>query len=354
MRGGFTFCGVDIADLGIEYAPDIENTYVYKPAETAIHEEVFDGHTGGYFYGAWKQPKEFKLRCVFEERIDRGLLAKVYALFKVGRSGKLVFQRRPWCYYYATVSEQIDDSELKTYLSGTFVITMKAYYPFARSDTFFNKRTDPNHYEVMENTALFDYDGMVPETDFKNLEEETTIILANPGTEPAALDIQIAGDTGSGVVITNNTNGTACGFTPMTRAGTTDIGAYVYTNGISGKTMLVRDQNKEAALIYHSHGFITLEPAFPTMREIWAKGTGDTITTTNIILEDVVGQYIYTSYGWYRIESQQVPHTLKINGSLPQDWDGKTTIMRMNELTIRPLDSMHLSTLNFIYKPTFS
>ena len=353
MHGGFTFCGVDIADLGIEYAPEIEHTYVYKPAETQIHEETFDGHDGGYYYGAWKNPKEFKLRCVFEERIDRGLLAKVYALFKVGKSGKLVFQRRPWCYYYATVSEPIDDSELKTYLSGTFVITMKAYYPFARCDQFFNLRTDPYHYEIMENTALFDHDGMIPETDFTDLSMETPVLLANPGTEPAALSIEIAGDTGAGVVIENKTNGTSCAFTPMTRAGTTDIGAYVRVNGISGKTTLIRDLNQQSALIYHSQGFITLEPAFPCIREIYAESSGTTITMTNRVFEDVIGKFILIDGAWYKISGQEDFNKLIVQNTLP-DWRGQTTIMSMNELVVRPLDTMYLSTLKFDYKPTFA
>lgn len=354
MRGGFSFCGVDIADIGIEYAPEIEDTYVYKPATTNVHEETFDGHNGGYVYGAWREPKEFTLRCFFEEkRIDRGLMAKVYALFRVGRSGKLVFQRRPWCYYYATVSEPIDDSEFLTYQSGTFLIKMKAYYPFARSDMFYNLRTDEHHYEVMENTALFDKDGMVPETDFIDLDQETPVILANPGTEPAALSIQIAGDTGAGVVIENKTNGTACGFTPMSRAGTTDIGAYVQVNGINGKTTFVRDLDKKVSFVYHSSGFITLEPAFPSIREVYVTTSGKDVTVVNRIFEDVIGQFIFVKGNWYKIDEQPSLNQLKTQVDMP-DWSGQTTIMRMNELIVRPLDSMYLSKLNFIYQPTFA
>lgn len=356
MKGGFTFCGVDIADLGIEYAPEIKDTYVYKPAETKVHEETYDGHDGGYYYGAWRQPKEFKLRCLFEERIDRGLLAKVYSLFRVGRSGKLVFQRRPWCYYYATVSAPIDDSEFKTYLSGTFVITMEAYYPYARCDSFINLRTDPYHYEVMDNTALFDHDGMIPETDLaKNgeLTQFTKFILVNPGTEIAALSIKIAGDTGAGIVIDNKTNGTSCAFTPMTRAGTTDVGAYVYVDGISGKTTFVKDEKRKIAFIYHSSGFITLEPAFPSIREVFAETSDDVVTTVNRITSDVEGQYIFVGSGWCKILKQESANKFIVDANLP-DWKGQTTIMRMNELVVRPLDTMSLSTLEFIYKPTFA
>ena len=88
MTGGFSFCGTDIATIGLEYAPELENTYVYKPAKARIHEETFDGHNGGYYYGSSLEPKEFVLRCYFEEKeIDRGLMARVENLFREGRSG---------------------------------------------------------------------------------------------------------------------------------------------------------------------------------------------------------------------------------------------------------------------------
>ena len=93
MKGGFSFCGVDIADIGLEYAPDNKDTYVYKPGEAEVHEEIFDGHDGGYIYGATKRPKEFILRCYFEDKnIAEGIMARAYNLFKIGKSGKLLLQ----------------------------------------------------------------------------------------------------------------------------------------------------------------------------------------------------------------------------------------------------------------------
>lgn len=59
MAGGFSFCGVDIAKYGLYYAPEDENTYVYGSGEYATHDETFDGHDGGYWYGTTLQPKEF-------------------------------------------------------------------------------------------------------------------------------------------------------------------------------------------------------------------------------------------------------------------------------------------------------
>ena len=173
MRGGFSFCGIDIADLGIEYAPENKDTYVYRPSKSNVYEETFDGHDGGYFFGSSKQPKEFVLRCYYEDKhIARGLMARIYDLFRVGQSGKLIFSQRPWCYYYATVTD-FDDSTMYNYMNGLFVITMKAYYPFARGlpvynkiideeHLFYNVVNDPYHCDIMENTGILDKADRVP------------------------------------------------------------------------------------------------------------------------------------------------------------------------------------------------
>ena len=46
MEGGFSFCGVDIADLGLEYAPENANTYVYSPGAFDVNDESFPAHDG--------------------------------------------------------------------------------------------------------------------------------------------------------------------------------------------------------------------------------------------------------------------------------------------------------------------
>ena len=204
MRGGFSFNDVDIADIGLEYAPELQDTYVYQPAETSTHIETFDGHQGGYFYGAWRQPKEFILRCYFEEQmIDKGILGKLYGNFRVGQRGKLIFKRRPWCYYNAVVTE-VDAHEIYNYENGVVVIKMKAMYPFARSDIFTNSRAEKYHDVLMQNSAVFDKENMEL-LQIYSLTEQTSLVLANQGTERAALGFYISGDVGTGVIIGNKT-----------------------------------------------------------------------------------------------------------------------------------------------------
>lgn len=354
MKGGFTFDGVDIGDLGIEYAPEIENAYVYKPSTFNIHEETYDGHNGGYFYGAWREPKEFVLRCFYEKRIDRGLMAKVYSLFKRGRSGKLVFQRRPWIYYYATVTD-VDDSEGITYVSGLITITMRAMYPFGRSDTFTYLNTNDHYFEVMQNTAFFDKAGMEPSVKFTNVNGEKTIILANPGTERAPLSIILSGAVGLGVEITNLTNNTSCRFVAITSANTTNVRKHVYLDGINGKTLLKGENSLQIASLYHDQGFIYLEPAFPSTRELYVNYEGTTVNSTNILYKDYTGEYIFLNKAWRKIVSQTDEHTLVLGETdTLAAGSERTTIMKMNELQIKPDSSMYLNRLEFIFKPTFA
>ena len=357
LRGGFSFCGVDIAELGLEYAPEIENTYVYRPAKGNVHEEVFDGHTGGYVYGASQEPKEFILRCIFEEtRIDNGFLTQIQHFFKVGKSGKLVFKRRPWCYYYATVTEY-NDSEITNYLNGVITITMKAYYPFARCDLIYHFRDMKNHDNVMANSALYDTDGMAPPTVYENITAKKTIILGNPGTDRAGLGISIAGDVGLGVIIENKTTKQALKFVAVSKAVTTNVGKVVKVDSISGKTMLVNEDGTDPKVLfmYHDFGFLELEPGYPSYRNIYVSYAGGThLTTANILTKDYTGLYVYVEDEWRKIIDQPDKHTFVVDKPVLNSNQCRTTVMLLNEIEIRPVSTMDISKLSFSFKPTFA
>lgn len=123
------FDGVDIEDIGLEYAPDNRNTQVYNPADWAVHEQSFDGYNGGYFFGTTVKPKTFTLRCFYEDsHVSDGIMTKVWRTFKRGRTGRLVFKNRPWLWYNATVVD-VDATNMLNYKNGIVTITLRAYYP---------------------------------------------------------------------------------------------------------------------------------------------------------------------------------------------------------------------------------
>lgn len=386
MAGGFSFCGVDISTIGLEYAPELEDTYVYKAAKARIHEETFDGHDGGYFYGTSKEPKEFNLRCIFEEKqIDKGIIADVMALFKEGRSGKLIFDRRPWCYYYATVTE-LNLSEFTNYLNGIITITMKAYYPYARSEMFYAPRTHKDYYRISTNTAFMEHEKMIPPVSFcedEPITETTELLLLNPGNEYASVGIEIAGDTGKGVTITNLTTNQTCGFVAMSEAEFDGEKNYIYLDGLNGKTISVKDGVKKNAFLYHDEGFIELYPAFPLRRNVNAaalnneiiifnklydRHSGETREETDELLR---GQHIYLNGQWHEIKSvgqeydpedrqayldgrYKNEHRLIPVDTIEDCAPERTVICQLNHIIIKPVSTMKLTRLNFIYSPTFS
>ena len=378
MIGGFTFCGYDIANIGLEYAPETENIYVYGPTETEVHSESFSGHHGGYFYGATKKPKEFTLRCFFEEKqIDQGIMTKIYGIFKVGKSGKLIFKRRPWCSYYATVTE-VPKPEFTNYLNGTVTIKMTASYPFARMESvsrteetedaarlhcFYNGLAEPYHDSIMLNTGLFDKSAMVPPFNYTtSFYSAKAILLANPGTERAHVGIGVKGTVNSGLIIANNTTQQSCRIIGITQAITTNKNKELFIDGISGKTYLRSTGLTELAPIYHDQGFIELEPSYPILRNIFVSYEQDNnvINVVNIINEDVVGKYIFILNKWRKIVAQG-DHTLTIGNpflgtdmTITADGSEGTIITSMNEIYISPVSTMTINSLKFYYKPTFA
>ena len=365
MKGGFSFCGIDIADLGLEYAPDNNQTYVYSPTQQNISEDIFESHAGGYFFGATPQPKDFILRCFYQDQnITKGIMSKANSLFSVGRSGMLIFKRRPWCYYYATVTKVPDATSMLNYQNGFFVITMKAYYPYARGvaddnkHLFYSLTTDPYHSELMQNTGLLDKDT-VPDMTFEDengLSFNGPILLYNPGTVSANVSIVISGSTtdGSGVTISNKTTGQNCRY----KAFNTESGQHIYTDGINGKTILNTSGTKEISFLYHDYGFINVAPSYPVKRKIFATANGTTVTTVNRLYNDEFekewyeDKYIYLDSEWKKIKKCLDKNHLELY--FPCTASETTSIVAMNEIEVMPDAGTTITKLSFIYKPTYT
>ena len=173
-------------------------------------------------------------------------MASIYGLFKVGRTGKLIFDRRPWCYYYATVTDPIT-TDFTNYENGLVTIHMKAMYPFARSDIMTRKRTDKYCDIMMTNTAVFEKEEMENNLELTNFTHQTDfiknklpIVIGNPGQEEAALGVAISGDVGTGVIIANATTGQSMKFVAVKKADTSNKSPmrYALVDPISGKTTL--------------------------------------------------------------------------------------------------------------------
>lgn len=359
MQGGFSFCGVDIAELGLEYAPDNANTYVFKASDYKLSEQVFDAHDGGYYYGETVQPKIFTLRCIYQdEHVNGGIISNVFRFFRRGRTGRLVFQKRPWVWYGATVVN-VNVNQMMNYMNGLVTITLKAYYPFGRTDME-GYEEDYEYLDALKANSAMLPDGVMPQTkvveDGQELTTQTIVPLLNAGTERAAVAIEIAGDVGEGVIITNPSTGQKCSFVAMSKAVTTDAGKYVICDGLNGKTVLTNGTESELSYIYHDYGFIDLEPAYPIMRDVtvhYTAGSAAVQTDEAVFDEDSVGQYLYYDGDWRKIASVISSKKANVLPSPSASGSEVTSMVRMNEIVITPVANMALTRLNFVYKHTF-
>lgn len=389
MTGGFSFNGVDIQDIGLTYVPSVSQIYVYD-SKPKISQQTFEAHRGGYFYGAQSAPKDFTLRCIFQDSyVNDGIIDRIKGIFKIGTSGKLVFQKREWLYYIATVTS-LDFTKFTNRQNGYVIIQMKAYYPYGRCDgvSVSNQIYSAMNRDLSAGAVIDGFDAqtimnlkyntgllsqsMTPGTSYTsgaNSSNSYSFTLYNAGSEMADVAIKIAGNVGQGVTIQNVTTGQKCQFVGLTPGATLPSGnsiSYLLCDSMNGKVVGVSGlitTTQQLAFMYHSGGFINLAPAYPIKRDIilgqYFGSNKSIITSAGRFTPDDAGKYIYIaskrsqSGSWKKIIEYRNKNQVVISGTLTTD-DATGTIATMNQIRVTPKTTMNLTTLQFIYKPTFS
>lgn len=298
--GGFTFCGVPVKNVGLEYSPELSQTYVYRPTTSNIMADTFEAHDGGYYYGHARQPKVFTLKCYyFLTEIRSGLMKNVYDLFRIGKRGKLVFDKRDWLYYEVVITK-INSEEMYNHLNGIITIEATAYEPYGYTDTTYSQVEDVKLNSNIPNTSkeLITLAGSLPTTSQAGT---STIELINYGTEPSPLIFGYKSNT-------DNTNAPAISMYSQTTNQLLEMYActfssaahFLYIDGQSGKVYTAASSGVgvSPAFYYHKRGFITLVPA----DRLTVKGSlasDGTITLTNEFAgdpSDLIGRKISINY----------------------------------------------------------
>lgn len=349
----FSFCGVDVLNIGLHYAPENQYTYIYNPSEVNVNVQTFDGRHGGYYYGETVKPKVFTLRCYYEDTaVDKGLLTKARNLFKRGRSGKLVFGSKPWLYYNCTVTN-FDADRMLNRRNGFVTIQLTAFWPFGFTD--YDCLEDYYGNDMIDNSGILPED-LMPDREFNSVNAASTILLYNGGTEYARCSIDIAGNVGSGLTLFNRTTNQECGFKGLNAGSATK---YVHLDGINGSCYWVSNDsdNNKPAFIYHDYGFIDLAPNSP-IRDIVVSGESgtNTLTIDGIYADEtLIGQYIYCDGKYRKIVNVTDGDEIVVNSNLSNTVSDEDTIITdLNEIVLTPTSTVDLSLLRFDYKHTFA
>ena len=357
MQGGFSFCGAEITDFGLEYVPQNNETWVYGHSNYQTNEQSYEGHHGGYYYGTTIQPKEFHLRCLYEEsEIIAGILSRVESFFYPGRTGKLIFNNRNWLYYIATVVN-IDTTNIVNKQNGFITIHLKAYYPFGRCDK------DYLTYDGLYDDYLAGNSGLLEE-EYTPTKEYTlnqageytkNILLYNGGSSAAHVAVAIAGKAGYGVTIKNNTNNTEMKLVVFDTTTEDMKDKYVMCDSINFKTVLTDGTTSKLAFTYHDHGFIKLEPSFPIHRDVYVdtRAGSDEIYSFHLFSDFMLGHYAYIEDKWVKIVEIIDDNRARLETPCTYTNYALTNIVKMNEVSIITTPDSDIKWVKFIYKPTF-
>lgn len=288
-------------------------------------------------------------------------MSNIYDLFRVGRTGKLVFRRRDWLWYTATVVS-VDASRMVSPRNGIITINMRAYYPFARCDFSRIRRYYLDRYDILHNSSIVTDDVVLPTTtvatSINPVSQNKQFLLYNAGTERAAVAIQLAGDVGDGVVIQNKTTNQKARFVGLNKDITTYASNYLVSDGINGKTVMTDGERTQLAFLYHDYGFIDLQPA-QIMRNVKVEYSKDdktrmyTLKLLSNVLQNIAGRYVYVNGEWHEILRHE-NDILYLKNDLGEEGQIICHIARMNKMQLSSGADFELTRLNFVYSPTFS
>jgi hypothetical protein len=152
-------------------------------------------------------------------------------------------------------------------------------------------------------------------------------------------------------------------------------GHFVYIDSLNGKTIEINNGTGKINFLYHSKGFLSLKPAYPATRELYASATanqeGSIVSLSNRLYDSnylydgihpedekladtwYKGEYIWLG-DWYKIKNVIDEQHIRLEDKNINVGDMNSGIYMMNEITVTPVDFMSLTRLKFIYKPTYA
>ena len=342
---GFTYNGKHCEkNLHVKYVPK-ESERGDLMDDYDVLDQDRSWNPGGYYYKARPKARTFTLPCFYEDLTRKQREDIVKWLDRRG-SGWLIFDERPWARYYVHPTKKVEfkdysfgGNEERRY-SGTFSITLTAYYPFAEL------------IGTTEESAPFGADAEVDllkdaEMPSGSIGTKTEFVLYNPGTEATNTEITFVGSTGSDdLVITNVTTGDVC----VLKAGLTATSAAPYV--LNSKTGRVT-RGGVLDFSYHDKGYIQLAPN-EILRDNIAVGTTSgsrTISSNSAFLPEFMGAYIYVGNAWKYLGTFNTARSMDMNVNASSTGTERTKIASMNYFTIQKANNASITKFEIAYIP---
>lgn len=278
------------------------------------------------------------MNCYFEDQTEERI-EEIINWFYRARTGRLVFDDRPFVYYTATVSSILEGSLYNT-KDATLTIKMEAFDPFGK---MLYKDLDSADSEKAQKTTGMVYREQMPKISTKPGE----YLLYNPGTEMADTIIRIAGTAPNGVLIENRTTGEICRIVSLPSSPDELV-----LDSEEGDVYLMSNADGHN-FEFHDEGFIRLAPCVPYQRSItvsFASGSNVVAFVAGAITQDNIGQYLLINSQWYRIIAVKDDTSAVINKHLEADGQAICMLATMNEISVQA-DDAEFTTLEIDYIP---
>lgn len=358
----FSFKYTDISEYGLHYAPERNDWHIWGN-DFKVIEKIVDSRDGGQHYGSTVQPKQFSLRCYFEE-ITEYQLAMVYSLFKKDAYGPLVFDERPWLTYTATVTKPPEIVKYPAHngtYSGTVVFGMTAYNPFGYSTEHYtdslsmDSRVLEKIDQFMATTGIVSMATAPVNSTISDTSPATAQFkhyYLNGGDAPAQTTITIAGDVGTGIDIYNYATKQTCRVIGLTDANTTNIGEALTINSQDGSCYMWMSGSN--GYRYHDKGYIQMAPNVPIYRNVgfYYDGEGNITSDSGPLSPLMENKHIYIDGGWRQIVGVFINTAwIDIFGGTPGNY--VSDIITLNPIIVTPVTTMNLTMFDVSYSHTF-
>ena len=280
---GFSYNGVDSSLYHVDFVPD-ESDRWFAGADWNVYDADVAWHNGGYYYGNAVKPREFTLKCFYEE-ITQKQREDIRKWLHRNTFGRLMFDDMPFVYWNVRPVSIIKGQKYidSGRYSGTFTITFKAYDPFG----YLTRKSNQGDEDDNAN----DYCDLISSDDMPPNPTTTsrTFSVYNPGREACGLSMILRGQTDNPIEFLNNTNGTRCIIRELPANGLVlDINA---DTGMITTHMPSSTYNTELGFSYHDRGYIRLSPGTNQIQILEQNSSGSWVAPTSLSLSLIYVDY---------------------------------------------------------------